>query len=98
MKINSGIISALSNIGASTITTKHAHYAAYAASVPDGDSAGDKLTIAYANLSASDSKITDFAMVMEMIESTKDKIIERVDVSVPGQANQTKQDIIDLIQ
>jgi flagellin len=98
MRINLGIISALSKIGAPSITTRHAKQETGQSPANRCDRAEDVLDIASANLSASDSRITDFAMAMRMIASTKGKIIGSADVSVLGQANQTQREILDLIQ
>ena len=63
-----------------------------------GKSVCDTGEMAGANLSASDSRITDADAAREMIEFTKSKILSRAAVSVSGQANQSQRKIIGLMQ
>lgn len=62
------------------------------------ESSINSLTIAQENITASESSIRDTDMAAEMVEMTKNQIMEQAGVSMLAQANQAPQNLLKLLQ
>jgi flagellin len=97
VKIASGVIASLSGGGMSNFTTKIARSVVKLTSgIYSGET--DAVAIASSNLSAAGSRITDADTAREIIEFTKAGILSGVRTSLCGQANQSQQKVLNLIQ